>query len=374
MSRHRILVAVGTRPELIKLAPVIHELKRHPRTEPVVVFTAQHRELLDDMACFFGVHADLDLNAMRESQGLSELMSRLVVGLDRAIAESRPDLVLAQGDTTTVLSTALAAYHRKVPFAHLEAGLRTESIWSPFPEEGNRRAVGALTWLHFAPTGNAAANLLAEGIANERVHVTGNTVVDALLQTLDRDDVTSPLPAPAGQRVVVTVHRRESFGEGAERILSAVAQLATIRPDTEIVWPVHPNPAIRERVFEALGHLANVQLIEPLPYGEFVSLLQSASLVMTDSGGLQEEVPSLGIPLLVLRECTERPEGVAAGVAHLVGTDPDIILDHAVRALDGALLPADVRNPYGDGFAAKRVVHVILRSLTTRETSANAAA
>lgn len=369
----RILIAVGTRPELIKLAPVIRQLDRDPRTDPVVVFTAQHRELLDDMAEFFGIRAHVDLDAMRSSQGLSDLMSRILPGLDSAIRGAKPDLVLAQGDTTTVLSTALAAYHQKVPFAHLEAGLRTEDIWSPFPEEGNRRAVGALTWMHFAPTSRAAANLAAEGVPMERVHVTGNTVVDSLLQTLERDDLRVPVPACEGPRVVVTVHRRESFGDDAERILDAIEVLALERPDAQIVWPVHPNPRIRERVCARLATIPNVRLIEPLGYGEFVALLRTASLVMTDSGGLQEEVPSLGIPLLVLRDCTERPEGVEAGVAHLVGTDTLEILDHARRALAGDLCPATAHNPYGDGHAAERVVDIIVRALSAHQSEAAAA-
>ncbi len=360
----RVALTIGTRPELIKLAPVIAQLRARPLDFDVrVIFTAQHRGLLDQMADFFGIQPDVDHDLMRPNQTLSDLTGRLLTALDRTLAELVPDVVLGQGDTTTVLATALACYYRQVPFCHVEAGLRTADIYSPFPEEGNRRMVGQLASLHFAPTADARDRLLAEGVDPDKVLLTGNTVVDALLQTAARDDL--PLPAvvaDAKRLVLLTMHRRENAGEPRQRVLRAVRILADLFPDVTILFPCHPNPSVREPALAMLQGIRNVHVVEPLDYGELVAVLKRAELVLTDSGGLQEEAPSLNVPLLVLRDETERPEGVASGVAQLVGTEPSRILEAACKILQAPRveLPLPGKNPYGDGHAAARIVRALL--------------
>ncbi len=363
--KHRVLVVFGTRPEAIKLVPVIRALGAAPASsglEPVVCVTAQHREMLDQALDAFDVRAEFDLNVMRPGQGLADLSSRLLPALAPVLAQVKPSMVVVQGDTTTTFCASLASFYAGVPVAHVEAGLRTHSPDSPFPEEMNRVLTSRLASLHFAPTDGAAENLRAEGIAPERIETTGNTGVDALLQvrsalnngTLKSD---APMVAEGKKLVVVTAHRRESFGPALVEICRAIAQLSR-REDVQIVWPVHPNPQVREIVRATGFDPAAVSLVEPLDYVSFVDLLQKAYLVITDSGGVQEEAPSLGKPILVLRETTERPEGVEAGIVKLVGTSAVRIVREAARLLDddaeyGRM--AGIRNPYGDGRASSKI-------------------
>ncbi len=364
-TRPVVLCVVGTRPEAIKMAPVVHALRRRGRLAARLLLTGQHRSLLDGALADLGLRGDLDLDVMRPDQTLSGLTARLLDGLDPVLVAEAPAMVLAQGDTTTVMATALAAFHRRIPFGHVEAGLRTGDLGNPFPEELNRQVATRAASLHFAPTEGARRALLAEGVAPGSVHVTGNTVVDALL------DMASRLPRPVdppqvGPLVLMTLHRRESFDGGAERVLGAVRRLCAAMPALRVLYPVHPNPKVRDLATRMLGDLAQVQLAEPLPYTELVATLARCSLVLTDSGGLQEEAPALGKPVLVTREVTERPEAVALGVARLVGTDPDRILREALRLLtDPAAYAAMARgaSPYGDGQAAGRIAAIVEAAL-----------
>ena len=353
----RILIVVGTRPEAVKLAPVIRRLRRQPdRFETVVCATAQHREMLDQVLDFFEVRPDLDLDLMRADQTLNELAARAFAALDFVLAENPPEWLLVQGDTTTALCAALAAFHRRVRVGHVEAGLRTGDLGQPFPEEMNRRVVDLVADAYFAPTERAAAALRAEGVPGGRVHVTGNTVVDALLQIaeIQGEVATEDL-------VLVTAHRRESFGPPLEAIVAAVARLARAFPRFRFVHVVHPNPNVRAAVTGYHG-LENVELIEPLDYPALVSLLRRSRLVLTDSGGIQEEAPTFGKPVLVLRRKTERPEGIEAGLARLVGTDEDRIVEEAGRVLAGTsdlARGAPGVNPYGDGRASDRIASAL---------------
>jgi UDP-N-acetylglucosamine 2-epimerase (non-hydrolysing) len=361
----RVLCVIGTRPEVIKMAPVVRRLRADSeRFQVHVLFTGQHRELLTDTAAKMDVQFEENLDVMTANQGLSSLLSKLLRGIDRTLMSFQPDIALAQGDTTSVLATALAANHRKVPFAHLEAGLRTADRNTPFPEEANRRLASVLTDLHFAPTEAARDSLLAENIPAHLITVTGNTVVDALLETLERP-LSLPVDVPPDRLLaLITVHRRESFGPGIEQIFSAVRKLAHQNPDVDFVYPVHPNPNVRRKAHDHLRGVANVQLIEPVEYDAFVALMARAAVILTDSGGVQEEAPSLGTPILVLRESTERPEGVAAGCATLVGTDEQAIISTANDVLLARREGTSRRppqNPYGDGRAADRVVEAIWR-------------
>ncbi len=358
----KVLLTVGTRPEAIKLAPVVTALRAHGGFEVRVLFTGQHRELLDQMADFFDLRADRDLKVMQAGQTLPELTARLMRGIDEVLADERPTVVLTQGDTTTVLVTALGCYYRRIPVGHVEAGLRTDDLFSPFPEEGNRRLASVLTAHHFAPTERSAANLRAEGVPEARIHVTGNTVVDALQQIVQRD---LPLPegVPAeGPLALVTMHRRENHGAPLRGLLGAMRDLCAAYPDLTLVYPVHPNPNVLGPAREVLGDVPNARLLPPVGYGEFVGLMKRATLMLTDSGGVQEEGPSIGLPILVLRDTTERPEGIDAGVAKLCGTDPQVVLREARRLLDDPAAREAMRgatNPYGDGRAAARIVDVL---------------
>lgn len=349
----RILIVVGTRPEAVKLAPVIRRLRRQPdRFETVVCATAQHREMLDQVLDFFEVRPDLDLDLMRADQTLNELAARAFGALDSVIVEHAPEWLLVQGDTTTALCAALAAFHRRVRVGHVEAGLRTGDLGQPFPEEMNRRVVDLVADAYFAPTERAAAALRAEGVPGGRVHVTGNTVVDALLQIAEIQGEVA-----AEDLVLVTAHRRESFGPPLEAVVAAVGRLARAFPRFRFVHVVHPNPNVRAAVAGYRG-LENVELVEPLDYPALVSLLRRSRLVLTDSGGIQEEAPTFGKPVLVLRRKTERPEGIEAGLARLVGTDEDRIVEEAERVLAGTSDLARVAgggNPYGDGRASDRI-------------------
>lgn len=364
--RKKIVCTIGTRPEAIKMAPVIGALRAAPWADCRVLLTAQHRELVDSVLDVFGIVPDIDLNAMRAGQTLVDLTARLLGSVADALASERPELVLAQGDTTTVLATALASFYQRVPFGHVEAGLRTGKLDAPFPEEANRVVAGHLSAVHFAPTEAARANLLREGIKPSTVVVTGNTVIDALLSTARRDPPIGVALDPTARLVLITAHRRDSFGEPLSQVCRAVAELHRRHPDVQFLWPVHPNPAVRPVVEGLLGALPRVTLCGPLPYGAFVSALKRSYLVLTDSGGVQEEAPALAKPVLVLRTESERPEAISAGVAKLVGTDPRAIVAESDRLLnDPSAYRAMARgaSPYGDGHASRRIVAAIARTL-----------
>lgn len=357
------MVLYGTRPEAIKLAPVVRRLRERPeRFHLRVVTTAQHREMLDQVQSLFGLTPDVDLDLMRPDQTLNSLASRALASLDPVLEEERPDWLLVQGDTTTAAAGALAAFHRRVPVGHVEAGLRTGDLEHPFPEEANRRIIDVFAAALFAPTALARDRLLAEGAAAERVFLTGNTVVDAL-----REMTAGGVAAGAGAEedageVLMTVHRRESFGAPLVEIFEAVRELAGRFPHLRWTFPVHHNPNVRGPARDLLGGVANLDLIEPLDYAQLVSRLARCRLVLTDSGGIQEEAPTFGKPVLVLRETTERPEGVEAGVARLVGSDRARIVAEASRLLtepEAYAAMARVANPYGDGRAAERIAAIL---------------
>ncbi len=369
----KVMIVVGTRPEAIKMAPVAGELARHQEDmASFVCATGQHRELLDRALDVLGLRVDRDLNVMRPDQTLAALTGRLFDHLDPVIREQRPDWLLVQGDTTSAMVGALSAFYRHVRVGHVEAGLRTHDVHQPFPEEMNRRIADQCADLCFAPTERARVNLLGEGVPAERVHVTGNTIVDAVLGMARRscDLAGGPLASVprAGRWVLVTTHRRESFGAPLERICVAVQRIAEAFPDIHVIVPVHPNPRVAETVTRMLT-AQNCWVLPPLDYVEVVHALRQASLVLTDSGGIQEEAPTFGVPVLVLRSATERPEGIATGVARVVGTDPDVIVEEASRILTtaGARLP--VGNPYGDGFAARRIVALLRQAAGLPRTS-----
>jgi UDP-N-acetylglucosamine 2-epimerase (non-hydrolysing) len=365
----KVLSVFGTRPEAIKMAPVIRQLELHRGSvESIVCVTAQHRQMLDQVLSLFELKPQFDLDLMRENQTLAETTARILTALDEVITEVEPDWVLTQGDTTTAMVGTLAAFYRGVRAGHVEAGLRTWDKRHPFPEEINRKIADSVCDLHFAPTETARNNLLQEGIADASIKVTGNTVIDALLDVASRpfEWSTGPLSRiPQDRRLIlVTAHRRESFGEPFQRICQALAAIAR-RGDVEIVYPVHLNPNVKGVVHELLENCANITLIEPLDYLPLVHLLKRSDLVLTDSGGLQEEAPGLGKPVLVMRETTERPEGIAAGTVRLVGTDPTKIVAEVARLLDDPVAYDEMAraiNPYGDGKASARIVQHILES------------
>lgn len=368
----KILVVFGTRPEAIKLCPVLLNLRQSARFLVRVCVTAQHRAMLDQVLTAFGVAPDYDLDLMRPGQTLTQVTARILAALEPVIGAEQPDMLLVQGDTATTLAGALAAFYQHVPVGHVEAGLRTGDLAQPFPEEMNRVVTSRLATLHFAPTASAKSNLLAEGIHPSRISVTGNSGIDAVLYVRDALAAGSlaggslaggkgPQLDAARKLIVVTAHRRESFGEGLAHICEALARLAR-RADIQLIYPVHRNPNVMDPVYQRLDGLPNVFLLEPLDYVSFVDLMRRAYLLITDSGGIQEEGPSLGKPILVLREKTERPEAVAAGTVKLVGTDADRIVHEAERLLDDAeeySRMAGVHNPYGDGRASERIRQAI---------------
>lgn len=360
----KVLSIFGTRPDAIKMAPVVLELRRHPeRFESLVVVTGQHREQLDQVLGAFEIVPDRDLAIMQHGQTLVQITTRALEGLDRALAELLPDVVLAQGDTTTTFVAALAAFYHKIPFAHVEAGLRTDDIYNPFPEEMNRRLAASIAAIHFPPTERARQNLLREGVPDERVVVTGNTGIDALLEIAKRparftDPELAEIAAKPDRLVLITAHRRENLGEPLRAICLAVADLSEKLPDCRFVYALHKNPAVRETARAVLAGKERVHLAEPPAYAEFVQLMKRASLILTDSGGVQEEAPSLGVPVLVLRTTTERPEGVAAGVAKLVGVKRERIVEEAFALLSDEEARSQMargQNPYGDGRASERI-------------------
>jgi UDP-N-acetylglucosamine 2-epimerase (non-hydrolysing) len=368
---YKVAIIFGTRPEAIKMAPVVLAMRRDGRFQVRVCATAQHRHMLDQVLQVFGIVPDHDLDVMQTNQGLAGLTARLLEGIDQVLAREAPDLVLVQGDTTTVLSAALAAFYRKIPLGHVEAGLRTGDLRSPWPEEANRVLVSRLADIHFAPTESSRQNLLREGVSPDKVHVTGNTVVDALLLAVEL--VTNEPPEIPGLTaetlaaweghplVLITGHRRENFGSNFEEICRAIADLACRFPDAHFVYPVHLNPNVREPVYRILGTARheNIHLMDPLPYLPFVALMRRSTLILTDSGGIQEEAPSLGKPVLVMRDTTERPEAVLAGTVRLVGPSLRSIVDETSRLLTDPRAyeqMARALNPYGNGQAAQNIL------------------
>lgn len=374
----RVMTVYGTRPEAIKCAPVVKALEASPDFEGITVVTGQHREMLDQVNELFGITPDHDLDVMSHGQSLSGIFARVLDGLDPILAAERPDAIVVQGDTTTSTAAALAAFYRGIPVVHLEAGLRSGDLASPFPEEGNRRLTSQIATVHLAPTTTSRANLLAEGIDPTAVVVTGNTVIDALLETVGRrmpfaDPALEQAVADERRLLLVTTHRRENWGDAMQGVGRAVARIAREHEDLLVVLPAHRNPVVREAILPALEGLPNVLVTEPLPYGEFARLMAEAHVILSDSGGVQEEAPSLGTPVLVMRDTTERPEAVAAGTVRLVGTDEETIVS-AVRTLltdpQAHAAMATAANPYGDGTAAQQSVDAMRRTLPTQRRGA----
>ena len=372
----KVMVVFGTRPEAIKMAPLVKALQQAaPALQTVVCVTAQHREMLDQVLRLFELQPEYDLNVMKPGQDLFDITTQILTGLKPVLAAEQPNLVLVHGDTSTTLAASLAAYYTRAKVGHVEAGLRTNNKWAPFPEEMNRRLTGAMTDVHFAPTATAKANLLREGVSADAIHVTGNTVIDALLAVVDklradaglrqRLDKEFSFLDPNRRLILVTGHRRENFGEGFQNICHALADIASAHPDVQVLYPVHLNPNVRQPVHDILAarQLDNVHLIDPVDYLPFVYLMDRAHLIITDSGGVQEEAPSLGKPVLVMRETTERPEAVEAGTVRLVGTNRQKLVAEAERLLaDPAAYAAmaQAHNPYGDGQASQRIVKTLL--------------
>ncbi len=366
----QLLFVFGTRPEALKLIPVVKAARRDARFKTSVCLTAQHRKMVDQVLDLFDLKTDFDLNLMEKGQSLGDLTHRLFASMEPVLRKVRPDLILVQGDTTTAFAVSLKAFYEKIPVAHVEAGLRSHNKYQPFPEEINRVLISHLADFHFAPTKEARRNLLAEGVRADRIFVTGNTVVDALMEArgllpkyrfphLDR-----LLPAK-GRMILVTAHRRESFGKPLEAMCAAFQDIMQRYPDVVIVYPVHPNPNVQSMVFRHLGRLDRVRLLDPLSYVEFLYLMEKSHLILTDSGGIQEEAPSFGKPVLVMRQVTERPDGIALGVAKLVGTSRSRIVTETARLLDNTRSYRGMikrRNPYGDGHAAGKILDAIARS------------
>ena len=376
ISIHKVLIVFGTRPEAIKLAPVILELKKKPGVQTRVCVTAQHRQMLDQVLALFGIVPDVDLDLMMPDQTLAKLTGRVISRLDQVFKEERPDIVLIQGDTTTVMAAAMAAFYNKIPVGHVEAGLRSNNLYSPFPEEMNRRVVSIFTHFHFAPTKNAKDALLREQVPEERIFVTGNTVIDALNMILQK-----PMPLVVREilnraeinengdnrkMILVTAHRRENFGEGFESICQGLKRLVERNADVVIVYPVHLNPNVQQPVKRILKGQERVLLVEPVEYDAMAHLMNTASVILTDSGGIQEEAPALGKPVLVMRVETERPEGVEAGTARLVGPYAERIVEEAERLLHDETAYEEMAvavSPYGDGRAAQRIVQTLLSNI-----------
>jgi UDP-N-acetylglucosamine 2-epimerase (non-hydrolysing) len=368
MKPIKIMTIFGTRPEAIKMAPVVLELQKYPeKIQSIVAVTAQHREMLDQVLQLFHIQPDYDLNIMSPAQTLFDITSRALLGLRDVIADARPDMILVHGDTTTTFVGALAAYYHQVPVAHVEAGLRTGNKYSPYPEEMNRKLTGALTDLHFPPTQTSRQNLLAEGVVDKNIFVTGNTVIDALLGTV-RDNYQFPpavadLGSGAGRLILVTTHRRENLGEPMRQTYQALRAIIEEFPDTRAVFPVHRNPQVQQVVQAELGDAPRVKLIDPLDYQPFANLMNQAHIILTDSGGIQEEAPSLGKPVLVLRDTTERPEAIDAGTVKLIGTSRERVYQELKQLLTDQSeykRMAEAANPYGDGQAAARIVACLL--------------
>ncbi|AUD78505.1 UDP-N-acetylglucosamine 2-epimerase (non-hydrolyzing) [Kangiella profundi] len=370
----KVLVVFGTRPEAIKMAPLVKLLESSTRFKSKVCVTAQHREMLDQVLELFEINPDYDLDLMKPGQDLTGVTCGILSGLQNILEDFKPDYVLVHGDTATTLSASLAAYYQQIKVGHVEAGLRTGNIYSPWPEEGNRKLTGAIADLHFAPTKTSKENLLKEGVDSSKIHETGNTVIDALIQVINKLENDLELSSKLERQfnslqldqkmVLITGHRRESFGDGFERICTAISKAAQNFPSVQFVYPVHLNPNVREPVNRLLSGLTNVHLIEPLDYLPFVYLMNKSHLILTDSGGIQEEAPSLGKPVLVMRETTERPEAVSAGTVKLVGTDVDTIVSELSNLLVDETAYQKMsfaHNPYGDGKACQRILDALLK-------------
>jgi len=376
LKKTKILLVFGTRPEAIKMAPLVKYLQGVSNFDARVCVTGQHREMLDQVLSLFGIAPDFDLNLMRKGQDLTDITAGVLLGMRGVLKQWAPQVVLVHGDTSTTLSASLAAYYERVAVGHVEAGLRTGDLFSPWPEEANRKLTSILARWHFSPTDTSKGNLLKEGIPSGSIYVTGNTVIDSLLQVRDKTNTNEALRTELERRflfvrsdsqlILVTGHRRENFGGGFERICSALLELAMRHPEAEIVYPVHLNPHVREPVMRLLNRVRNIHLIEPLEYLPFVYLMDRSKLILTDSGGIQEEAPSLGKPVLVMRDTTERPEAVSAGTVKLVGTDVRSIVDSTSLLLtDSAAYEAMsfAHNPYGDGRACERITDALLQQL-----------
>jgi len=375
----KVLSVFGTRPEAIKMAPLVRALNVNNHIQAKVCVTAQHREMLDQVTDLFGIYTDYDLDVMKHGQSLHDVSTSILLGLKPVLEEFMPDIVLVHGDTATTFAASLAAYYQQIPVGHVEAGLRTGNLYSPWPEEGNRKLTGAIAELHFAPTLTSQQNLLDEGIRSQSLVVTGNTVIDALLMIKNRLDsdikLTQSLALQFPQLqadkklILVTGHRRESFGAGFERICEALAEIASSYPETQILYPVHLNPHVREPVKRILNNLTNVYLIEPQEYLPFVYLMNQAHIILTDSGGIQEEAPSLGKPVLVMRDTTERPEAIQAGTVKLVGTEKHNIVSAVANLLTNEAeyrRMSRAHNPYGDGKASERIIKKIEQHFTNK--------
>jgi UDP-N-acetylglucosamine 2-epimerase (non-hydrolysing) len=362
MPRKSVLCVVGTRPEAIKMAPVILKLKERKQFDVRVLATAQHRHMLDQVLGFFGIEPDLDMDIMRPNQALTTLTARLLLGLDDILSAEQPGAVLVQGDTTTVMAVALACFYHNIPIGHVEAGLRTWNIRNPFPEEANRVIAGRLAKWHFAPTQGSKRNLIKDGVGEDSIHVTGNTVIDALLMTASKDlDIGIRLD-PDKRLILITAHRRENFGKPFEAVCSALRKLAEANSNVQFLYPVHPNPNVKETALKVLSGLPNFILCDPLDYAPFVAAMKRSHFIISDSGGVQEEAPALGKPVLVLRAETERPEAVTEGVVRLVGTSEELILQEAQKLLDDEGAYREMArgvSPYGDGNAAQRISGVL---------------
>ncbi len=372
----KILIVFGTRPEAIKMAPLIEELKNNKNVfETKICVTGQHREMLDQVLRFFEIIPDYDLNIMKADQDLNSIASDILLKIKPIFNDFAPDLVLVHGDTATTFSTSLAAYYQKIKIGHVEAGLRTGNMYSPWPEEGNRSLTGVLSYYHFAPTENSRNNLIREGVHEDAIHVTGNTVIDALKIVIKRIENDSILRSSIEERIIesgfkeleskfilVTGHRRENFGEGFINICESLRLLAKNNPDLNIVYPVHLNPNVRDPVMDFLSEIKNIKLVEPFQYEEFIYLMSRSFLILTDSGGIQEEAPSLGKPVLVMRDITERPEAISAGTVKLVGSDKENITSEVQKLLDDKNeynKMCKAINPYGDGKSSKRIIDII---------------
>ncbi len=363
----KIMCVFGTRPEAIKMAPVVKAIEQNENLQSLVAVTAQHREMLDQVLQLFHIEPDYDLNLMKQGQTLTDITSGVLRGLEEIFKKERPDLVLVHGDTTTTFAAALAAFYQQIPVGHVEAGLRSGNMYSPYPEEANRKLTGVMTTLHFSPTPEARQNLLRENIGDAAIFVTGNTVIDALLATAKQtyqfeDAVLQQLLDSPGKKVLITAHRRENQGTPMVHIFQAVRRLHETLPDIQFIFPIHKNPKVRELAAQILGDLERVHIIEPLDYEPFANVMARVDLILTDSGGVQEEAPALGKPVLVLRDTTERPEAVKAGTVALVGTDENLIYNTALQLLtddDAYHKMANAVNPYGDGKASGRIMQAI---------------
>ena len=363
----KVMAIFGTRPEAIKMAPVVRELLKHPEIETKVCLTAQHREMLDQVVDLFQLPVDYDLGIMKQGQSLYDITDRVLLGLKEVLEKEKPDLVLVHGDTTTTFSATLAAFYQQIDVGHVVAGLRTGNMYSPFPEEANRRLTSVLTTLHFAPTETARQNLLKENQKDDRIFTVGNSVIDALLATVKKDYVFEDKELQDIEEhkriILVTTHRRENLGEPMRNVYRALRRLVETVPDTEVVFPVHRNPLVRQAVKEVLDGVPGIHLVDPMEYEPFTNLMARSAIILTDSGGIQEEAPSLGKPVLVLRDTTERPEAVASGTVKLVGTDEDKVYNTAYKLLTDEVAyheMAESINPYGDGHTSERIVQAIL--------------